>query len=411
MSVICESHLAEALERVSSSGERMLREVMELARVNSGTANLRGTRRVQQILRDRLSSLADGVEWFEFSPFEEETEKGTPAVGPLVRLWKRALAPRQVLLNGHVDTVFGADDPFQDCTRVDEATLRGPGVADMKGGLVVLANALEAFETLAEKKDLGWEVILTSDEEIGSPVSRRVLESRAPFSDVGIVFESSPDGSLVRRRMGVGTFQATVQGRSAHVGRSFAEGRNAIAHLAEWVSKLDALNGQVPEAIVNVGEIEGGGTLNVVPAFARAALNVRSATNEAAAAVTAAMGEIASAMSGREGFAVTWEGEFSRPPKESNADVERLLAAWEKVGQQQGIQLGWHDTGGASDGNLLQAAGLPVIDNLGVIGAHLHTDREYLKIDSLVERSQLVLRFLQGMATNALDLPRASLPR
>ena len=142
-------------------------------------------------------------------------------------------APIQVLLNGHIDTVFAADHAFQQCEILDaQGIIKGPGVADMKGGIVIMLAALELFESLqyqGDKNAVGWEVLITCDEEIGSPHSRPVLESAALRNHLGITFESSlPDGKLVRRRMGVGYAHAKVLGRSAHVGRNFAEGKNAI---------------------------------------------------------------------------------------------------------------------------------------------------------------------------------------
>jgi len=316
-------------------------------------------------------------------------------------------APIQVLLNGHIDTVFAADHAFQQCEILDaQGIIKGPGVADMKGGIVIMLAALELFESLqyqGDKNAVGWEVLITCDEEIGSPHSRPVLESAALRNHLGITFESSlPDGKLVRRRMGVGYAHAKVLGRSAHVGRNFAEGKNAIVKLCDWITRIHALNDNIPGAIVNTGSIQGGGPLNVVSEQAEARFNLRVDSASAEARLFDAMGHIHRAVE-ETGYECRWSAHINRKAKETGPAFEILFSAWQHAAAQLGQTLDWRDTGGGSDGNILQAAGLPIIDNLGIIGDQIHSPDEWALLSSIPERTALVTMFLHMLSDGEFD--------
>ncbi len=203
------------------------------------------------------------------APVETLKLNGTDAVA--LRLRVRPEAPVRILLGGHYDTVYGADHPFQRCTLLDAQTLRGPGVADMKGGLVVMLAALQAFEAAPESHRIGWEVLLGPDEEIGSSARAPRRGVAAARNHVGLVFEPArANGDLVSSRKGTGTFVVTCRGRAAHAGRDPAAGRNAILALAEFLPQADTLNRELPGVMLNVGNIRGGGAVNIVPDWAEA---------------------------------------------------------------------------------------------------------------------------------------------
>ncbi len=320
----------------------------------------------------------------------------------------RENAPIQVFLNGHVDTVYDKNHPFQDCEMQENGTLRGPGITDMKGGIVILLAALELFEAQVQDPKIGWEVVLTCDEEIGSVQSRPLLKEAAARNHLGITFESSlPDGKLVRKRMGVGYGHAKVLGTSAHVGRNFDDGRNAIVKLSHWITHIHALNQKIPGAIINTGSIHGGGPLNVVSEEAEARFNLRVEDAQAEQALFEALSDIHRSMK-EEGYDCQWEAHLNRKAKETGPTFDALFGAWNQAAEALGQTLDWRDTGGGSDGNILQAAGLPIIDNLGMIGDKIHSPNEYAVLSSITERTTLVATFLMMLSAGDFDHPKSN---
>ncbi|MDB6093547.1 MAG: peptidase [Verrucomicrobia bacterium] len=324
---------------------------------------------------------------------------GTPAQALRGRF--QPSAPTQILLSGHYDTVYGAANPFQHCELVDAHTLRGPGVTDMKGGLVVMLAALDEYLRANPSPGLGFEILITPDEETGSFGSAALLAAAAPRHHLGLVFEPArPNGSLVQSRKGTGNFIATCRGRAGHAAKVPSDARNAIAALAEFVVAAHRLPAEMPGILLNVGLIRGGGeATNVVPDFAQAILDVRITRAADRDAVLARLDEIAASINAREGLRLEITGSFNRPPKECGPVEEAAFAVYQQCGNELGLApFGWVHAGGGSDGNLLSAAGLPNLDGLGAIGDHLHSDREYCLLPSLMERAQLCARFLQRIA-------------
>lgn len=367
------------------------------ANLNSGSDHLGGLDRMCAALAETFATLPD-------AKIQTLPLTGTPAQA--LRITCRPDAPRQVLLSGHYDTVYGADHPFQRCERLDADTLRGPGVADMKGGLVVLFVALRAFEQSPAAAQLGWDVVLTPDEEIGSPGTAPLLATIAQHHRLALVFEPArPNGDLVRARMGTGVFALSVHGRAAHAGRDLTAGRNAIIALAEVLPQIDALNRELPGVMLNVGSIRGGGPVNIVPDFAHAEVNIRIARATDEERVLARLRELLAPINAREGYRLEISGCFNRPPKEVTATEEKLFAAWQTCAREQGVALGWQDVGGGSDGNLFAAAGLACLDGLGPVGDGLHSPRESIRLSSLDERAAIAARFLARLATGEIPLP------
>jgi glutamate carboxypeptidase len=277
--------------------------------------------------------------------------------------------------------------------------LSGPGVADAKGGLVVMLTALRALERSSVASKLGWEVALNPDEEIGSPGSSRLLEEAAKRNHFGLVFEPSlPDGSLVGARKGSGNFTVVVRGRAAHAGRDFHLGRSAILTLADFITKLDASQSDFPGVTINCGRIEGGGALNIVPDLAIGRFNVRVTSAEDQSAVKRRINDLVQQASQRDGISVKLHGGFHSPPKPLDPKSSKLFDLAVACGKELGLNLQIHPSGGACDGNRLASAGLPVIDTLGPRGGNLHSDQEYLVIESLAERAKLTAMVLMQLA-------------
>jgi glutamate carboxypeptidase len=369
------------------------------AEINSGSENIAGLERMRAALAAEFGTLPGaGV--------EHVTLEGTAAKA--LRLTVRREAPTQVLLSGHYDTVYGADHAFQRCTLLDEATLRGPGVADMKGGLVVMLAALREFERSPHASRIGYEILLTPDEETGSAASRPVIEAaaRARRFAFALVFEPArTNGDLVKSRKGTGIFVVTCHGRAAHAGRDPAAGRNAILALAEYLPAVDALNRELPGVMLNIGTIRGGGAVNIVPDFAEAQVNIRTTAAEDEARVLTRLHELAAPINAREGFRLEIMGRFNRGPKEVTPVEEKLFSAWQQCGRECGVNFSWQHVGGGSDGNLLSAAGLANLDGLGPVGDHLHSAEEFIRLPSLTERAGIAARFLGKLAAGEIASP------
>jgi glutamate carboxypeptidase len=306
-------------------------------------------------------------------------------------------------LNIHLDTVYPPDSPFQSA-REEAGVLRGPGVADAKGGLAVMLTALEALERSPDAEGIGWRVVLNPDEEIGSPGSVSLLADTARDCQFGLLFEPAlPDGALVNRRRGSGNFSIIVRGRAAHVGRDFDAGRNALVAAAKISLQLHSLNQSLAGVTLNIGAIDGGGPTNVVPDLAICRINIRTTEpGDEQTAIQAVRGIVSESDSG-DGITAEIQGQFTSPPKIPDDRTIRLLDAIVACGQDLGLSLASRASGGASDGNRLAAAGLPNIDTLGVRGDRIHSPDEFMVIDSLVERAQLVALLLLKIAGGDID--------
>ena len=371
------------------------------ANINSGSHNLPGLDRMRAALAAEFATLPGAI-------VEHVALANTPAKALRIRL--RPDAPKQIFLSGHYDTVFGADDAFQTCTLLDERTLRGPGVADMKGGLVVMLAALRTFENSPHAARLGCEVLLTPDEEIGSGGSGALFAAAGASGRfaLALVFEPArPNGDLVHSRKGTGNFTATCHGRAAHAASPTRAGRNAIAALAEFLVAAHRVPDELPGVMLNIGSIRGGGAAtNVVPDFAEALLDVRITRTADREPLLARLRELAAPINAREGFRLEITGGFNRPPKECVRAEEAAFAAWQQGARELGVApFSWVHSGGASDGNNLSAAGLPNLDGLGPIGDRLHSPDEFVHLPSLAERAQIASRFFTKFAAGEIALP------
>lgn len=385
-----------------TAGDALVADTIALASLNSGSSHLAGLARVAGELTRRLRALTGDV---QLIPVDAAGRQAVHA-----RL--RPAAPLRVLCSGHFDTVYPADHPFQSCDQPAPGRLRGPGVADMKGGLVTFLAALAAFESTPHAARLGWDVLLTPDEETGSAASRSVLEkiARQPFA-LGLVFEPArPGGELVQSRKGTGVFEITCHGRAAHAAADPAAGRNAILALASFLLAAARLPDTHPGLLLNVGRVTGGGPVNIVPDLASAALNVRVTTAADATAFLAALHALARPPAPVDGIRFEISGGFDRPPFETTPASRAAFAAWQAAALDLGSPVpAWIHAGGGSDANLLQAAGLPCLDGLGPVGGHLHSPDEYIETASLPIRAATAALVLHRLATGDLTLPPRSL--
>jgi len=378
------------VERVG--GEPMLDQVLEWSAVNSGSRNLVGLERIAGLLADAFSALRGDVALVPPAKVEIVDTSGKTAEvehGKHLHLTVRPNAPVQLLLTGHMDTVYGVEHEFQETRWIEDGVLNGPGVADMKGGLAVMLAALKAVEHSALAERIGYEVVIDSDEEVGSPSSAALLTDAAQGKRAALTYEPAalPDGTLAAARPGSGNFSFVVRGRSAHAGRNPEEGRNAIVAASELALRL-AMS-KTPGLSINPAKIDGGGPNNVVPDLAILRVNLRPRTTDdqeiAARLIAKALDETAAA----HDVFIEAHGGFGRPPKPVTEEAEALFKLVSQAGADLGQEIGWQPSGGVCDGNNIAACGVPVVDTMGVRGGKIHSTEEYLIVDSLAERAAL----------------------
>lgn len=395
------------IDWLDSQHDNMLSRTLELAAINSGSLNHAGVNRVRETLQRYCSALGGTVEVLPVAPYRLITDQGEEQLFPLgdaLRIRKRPEAPLQVFFCGHMDTVFAADHPFQSVRWLDDNTLNGPGVADLKGGLMVMLKAIEALERSPYSDRIGWEILFNPDEEIGSPGSAPLISEAASRCDLGLIYEPClPDGNLAGERKGSGNFSVTVQGLAAHAGREHHLGRNAVRALCDFVSALDDLNGQRKGITLNPGFIHGGGAVNVVPDQAMARFNIRIGQADDEAWCLEQLDRLSASINSRDGISLQLHGAFGRKPKQLSATNLALFELARDCGEQLGMTLEWKPTGGCCDGNNLAAAGVPNIDTLGVQGGKIHSSDEFMYASSFTARAKLSTLILLQLADGALD--------
>lgn len=296
------------------------------------------------------------------------------------------LAPSVLL--GHYDTVWPRGTLSRIPFRVEDGRASGPGTLDMKASLVMAEFALAALREFGGGAEHPVVLLLTSDEEIGSPHSRLLIEAEARSSRFVLVLEPPlPGGELKTARKGVGRYDVEIRGRAAHAGVEPEKGVSAIEELAHLILTLHQLTDLERGTTVNVGVVEGGTQANVVAAEARARVDLRVTTPEEEQRVEEA---IRSLRPRHPEARITIAGGMNRPPMVRSPDVVRLFERARSIGRTMALDLGEGSTGGGSDGNFTAALGIPTLDGLGARGAGAHADHEHIWIDSMVERAALL---------------------
>ena len=388
-----------------AGAEPMLDQLLGWAAVNSGSRNLTGLERMGDLLVDAFAALPGLIRLERPAKVEAVDSAGRTIEiehGRHLHLTVRPTAPVQLLFTGHMDTVFGADHSFQQTRWLEDGVLNGPGVADMKGGLAVMLAALNAVEKSPFADRIGYEVVINSDEEVGSPASAALLAQAAQGKRAALTYEPAalPDGTLAGERPGSGNFAIVIRGRSAHAGRNPDDGRNAVLAAADLALRLDRLKRD--GLTVNPSRIEGGGPSNVVPDLAILRVNLRPRTPKIEGEAKRAIDEAVAAVSAERGVQIELNGGFGRPPKPLTREAEALFNLVKQAGADLGQSIAWQPSGGVCDGNNIAACGVPVVDTMGVRGGKIHSMEEFLIVDSLSERAALsaltILRLAQEAA-------------
>lgn len=389
------------LELIDNRFDEMLERLESFANLNTHTYNLKNLDVAIDQLQEMFSELEpDEINQYELSPIDSINSNGEAKQlnhGKVLRLRKRQNAETKILLCGHYDTVYPKDHDFQKVT-INGNKMMGPGVLDMKGGLMTMLYALLAYENSDIKNKVGWEVLIVSDEEVGSIASSSYLETSARNNDIGLLYEPAlPDGSIVKSRKGVGSYTMVFRGVSAHAGRCFNDGLNAfygVSDFINWSKNMMEIN---KDLIINLGKVEGGGPNNVVPDLAIARFNARVSTKKQRTEFEHQL-EIFNRRMRKKYPGTELHGKFTSPPKPYSTKAKEIVSGLQKCANQLNLpKIKLVATGGASDGNKLNGHGLPNIDSLGPIGDGMHSRDEYVLIDSIKQRTKLSALYLYNI--------------
>lgn len=396
------------LDWIDSQQQHMVFLTESWSKINSGSYNVSGVRKMREVLADNFHWLGGEATILPCGPMSKIDARGQEVsvdISETLSIKKRPDAPIQILLVGHMDTVYGPEHPFQTPQFLSENILNGPGVADLKGGLVVMLKALEAFEKHPDAQKVGWQVLLNPDEEIGSIGSDPLLREAAKGKHVGLIYEPCmADGALAGERKGSGNFSIVVRGKAAHAGRNPEDGRNAIVACAAMTQAIFALNGVREGLTFNPGKVEGGGALNVVPDLSILHYNVRTKTTEDEAWVQQAVNEICTDIEKQFEVRVMPHGFFTRQPKPMSPENKKIFDLVQQCGRDLGFDIGIRPSGGCCDGNNLWRHGLANVDTLGVRGENIHSSQEIVHLDSLTQRAKLSALLLMKIASGQVTL-------
>ncbi len=392
-------------DRVAADLPDYLDDLRELVSIDCGSYTPDGVDEVGRWVTDFLTQLGADV---DVRP-DPEGRFGKTVVGTFSG---SAGGPR-VLLIGHMDTVFDPGTVAARPFRIDDGIAHGPGVTDMKSGLLAGLYALKAI--IAELGGVPFErvtFIANPDEEIGSPSSVPHIRAAAADVDACLVLECArANGDIVSARKGILDTRLTVHGRAAHAGVEPEKGRSAILEASRLIRDLHALNGRWPGVTVNVGVVRGGTRPNVVAERCDLEVDVRSATSEGLDAVEAAVRDVVAATEVPD-VTVETDVRVAWRPMEKLERSGRLVEHAQDVARRLGFEVHDASTGGASDANTTSGMGVPSLDGLGPIGGNDHSPAEYLELDSVVPRTAMVAGLLLAIARDPEVLAwRADDPR
>lgn len=380
------------VERAEKSLPALLDDLRIIVNIDSGTFTKPGIDRVGAYLQERFRD-------FGFSTsFDRQVEYGDHLVA--IHTGQKPEGPR-LLLIGHIDTVFPEGEaqrrPFALAKSTGRDIATGPGVLDMKSGVLMGMYAMRQLIESGEDSYSRATFVCNSDEEVGSPSSRPLIRDLAKQADAVLVLEPGrTEGTVVSSRRGCGQYRVEVHGLSAHAGVEPQRGRNAILELSYQVQKMQALNGTVPGTTLSVGIIRGGERTNVVPDYAYFDMDVRAGSQEAMRTLEAAMRKVTTQRH-LQGTHITLSGSMLCQPFERNRDNERLVQLAKEAGRELGIQVQEAGSGGASDANSTAAMGIPTLDGLGAGGGLAHNPGEYIELEYLPKRVALIAGLIRHL--------------
>jgi glutamate carboxypeptidase len=374
--------LATLTERVAAQLPAYLASLERMVNTDCGSYTPAGVNEIAGLVAAELRALGATVERVAHEPDDAEPQLGDLVIGRL-----DGDGPR-LLLIGHMDTVFDPGTASARPFRTDGSRAYGPGVTDMKAGLLAGIHAIRALRDSGVRPAITF--VANPDEEIGSPFSSAHIRALVPEHDVALVLECArANGDIVSARKGIADIEVTLTGRAAHAGVEPEKGRSAVLDAAHKVVALHALNGRWPSVTVNAGVIRGGTRPNVVAERCEIHLDVRGATVEEFDAARAEVERILLAPE-VEGVRAEIRPSAGHRPMEKTQASARLVELAVGIAAELGFELRDAATGGASDANTTSAAGLPTLDGLGPVGGDDHSVDEWLDLASVQPRVTLL---------------------
>ncbi len=390
------SHADDAVKWLSEEAKAMETAVAELVSINSFTENVEGGQKVERMLEELFA--IDGLVSKRVA-----SSTGKFADHLVVRSTDDKPNGAPIAMVGHLDTVF-PPGTFEGFKR-DGDIARGPGVLDMKGGLVVVAWALKALARTGLLPQLpGVRVVVVSDEEVGSPEGQAIIRDAIQGAESALVFESGRKNDLViTRRKGTGSLFVIAHGKAAHAGNAHRDGVNALWALAKFVDGVQELTDYDKGITVNVGKITGGTSKNTVPDRAEALVDFRFETRADGEALIEQMRAVAEASANAvAGARIELQGGIARLPLERTDASVRLMEAYGACARASGLGAGEAGLiGGGSDASTSGAMGIASIDGLGPRGIGFHTKDEQIEVVTLVQKAQALARLLASLASSA----------
>ena len=362
--------------------EQYLKDLEYLVNIDSQSKDPEGVAKVAAFFEKAFGDIGWTVERVVFDP----------TAGPSLKI-TNGEPPYDALLLGHLDTVFPkgtvAERPFSR----DEKRAYGPGVNDMKSGLLFGLYAARALTAKGSKGSFC--IAYNSEEEIGSRRARPWIEQLAQESRTSVILEPArPNGNLMNARKGLGRIEVTFNGKAAHAGVEPEKGVSAVNEMAYWIIALHGLTDFEKGTTLNAGIVAGGTGANVVPEKATMTVDVRVKIPEEAGRIAEKILQL-KAHPATPGISVDADFILTRPPMNPGEKTPKLCALVEEAGKEAGVEFGWQSTGGGSDGNFTAALGVPTVDGLGAMGGGSHSIGEYIEIEALSSRFAMLLGLLE----------------
>ena len=364
-------------------------ELSELVNIDCGSHNPEGVARIAHILAAKFEAMNWQVNWHQ---------PDHPNAGPCLHLTNKPDAQHyDVMLCGHMDTVFEPGIAEKRPFRTDNKRAYGPGVADMKCGVLSAIYALRALPEQTLDK-LAICVAFNCDEEISSVYSRPWIEGLAKRSRMALVCESArPNGELVKARKGNARYELTFHGKAVHSGANFQDGVSAVNEFCHWNLAINQMVNLDKGTTLNVGLVHGGIADNVVPDKLTAGLDVRVWDHEALTSIHRKLMSMAENPF-ISGATVEVKRTAYIPPMQPTADSKILMQLVEQAATELGVHFDWTEAGGCSDANNIANVGTPALDGLGPIAGGWHSPQEFLVLDSIEPRLKLLIRILEKLA-------------
>lgn len=371
---------------IEEHSNAMLNLIEELVNIDSGTYDKDGVDKVANVLIEEYMKLDFHIDRYSEKMYGDN----------LVICHKDAVEP-EILIIAHLDTVFSKGTAIKRPFRQENNCAYGPGIIDMKSSHVCTLFALKALIACNSKGYKNIELILNTDEEIGSVCSRRLIEKVARTKKFALIMEPTFSGAVVTARKGGGKYHLKIKGKSAHAGIEPDQGISAIEELGHKILKLHRLTNYSKGISVNVGLVSGGTSINTIAPYAEASIDVRVETMEQATFIEDEIKRICS-KSDVPGTHLELSGTITRPPMIPNSASKSLFSLVQQVAKELGFDLSAEKRGGKSDGNLTAAMGIATVDGLGPVGGKAHTEDEYLYIPSLMERTLLLAKIIDRLS-------------